>query len=282
MENLDVRFSSQDFYVAATKIEAPTISVGTGHDFRLNPGRKQSNVCSNCNMKSPSTSFRYEAELFEPVESWLTQAGLQTKREFVVPWGVCDLVGLAFDPSKVEKRLDLRQSQKIGPVSRVELLLSLPDAESEKSISLVSLERKYRNLVPREILLRELELLQRRNFARADERGRYQKLNGWMPLHRRLVAVELKLSRVSEALQQAISHHAFADESYIALPMTVADAVTTSDSRLQHFKHSGVGILGVGPSECCLKLAARIKPPTSSTFQIHASERFWRAGPTGS
>ncbi len=33
-----------------------------------------------------------------------------------------------------------------------------------------------------------------------------QKINGWMPLQKRLVAVELKLSRVEEAISQAVNN----------------------------------------------------------------------------
>ena len=231
-------------------------------------------ICSKCNMEAPCP-FRYEADMFAPVESWMSQQGLQIKREFVVPWGVCDLVGATFDGSKVQKRLELRQRQKIGPVSRIELLLSLPDTETRRSVSLGKLERKYKDLVPKDALLRELDVLESRNFARTTRHGHYQKFNGWMPLHQRLVAVELKLSRVAEALQQAVNHYAFADESYVALPMSVADTTMRSISRIKKFEQAGVGILGVTADHCELKLPAQAKAPTGCPFQIHAAERFW-------
>ncbi len=227
-------------------------------------------------MKPLLTDFRYEAEMFAPVEAWLAQEGLQIKREFVVPWGVCDLVGTSFDDSKVQKRLEMKQRHKIGPVLRIELLLSLPDAETQKSVSVCKLERKYKGLIPKETLLQELDILESRNFVCLSKPGHYQKLNGWMPMHQRMVAVELKLNRVAEALQQAANHCAFADESYVALPEDVAEAVVRSKARLEKFKQAGVGILAVTPDACRLELPAQVKSLTGCPFQIHAAERFWQ------
>lgn len=214
--------------------------------------------------------------MFAPVEAWLAQEGLRTKREFVVPWGVCDLVGATFDGSKIQKRLEMKQRHKIGPISRIELLMSLPDAETRKSVSLCKLEQKYKGLLPREALLQELKILEDRNFACSSKPGYYQKLNGWMPMHQRLVAVELKLSRVREAMQQAVNHCAFADESYVALPASVADSVVESAARVFPFEQSGVGILGVTPAGCEMKLTARARASGMNPLQVHAGERLWQ------
>ena len=43
-----------------------------------------------------------------------------------------------------------------------------------------------------------------------------------MPLHDRIVAVEMKLSGIADALDQALQNKAFAEESYVAFPTDVA------------------------------------------------------------
>jgi hypothetical protein len=67
-------------------------------------------------------------------------------------------------------------------------------------------------------LERDLRALIADRFVVVKKNGSFQKVNGWAPLHQRIVAVELKLRRISEALSQGLSNRTFATESYVALP----------------------------------------------------------------
>ena len=49
--------------------------------------------------------FNYEHEMVKPAERWLRSEGLLVKREFPLPWGICDLVGCSFNKKNVKKRL---------------------------------------------------------------------------------------------------------------------------------------------------------------------------------
>ncbi len=147
--------------------------------------------------------FERENEMAKPVHQWLRRQHLLIKSEFVLPWGICDLVGLSFNGQQVAKRLSFRQHRPIGPLQRIDLLRHIPDQESGSAITLNRLRKlaEYRELAyPFE---RDLQMLIANRFVVATKNGSLQKVNGWMPLHERIVAVELKLYRISEAVSQA-------------------------------------------------------------------------------
>jgi hypothetical protein len=211
----------------------------------------------------------------QPVRHWLRLENLDVKEEFELPWGICDLVALSFDNSQVKKRLSYRQYRPIGPVHRIELLRHIPDQDSGSAVTL----RQLRNLSkPKSFappLQHELQSLITNRLIIRNKNGSLQKLNGWAPMHDRIVAVELKLCRISEALAQAVSNCAFATESYVALPATVAERLTKSNRQVE-FGRAGVGILGVSTTTCKVVLPASCQIDPDVTLQMHCVERFWR------
>src|SRR5271165_2659625 len=166
-------------------------------------------------------SFGLESEMSASVRRWFGHEQLLFKEEFALPWGICDFVGLSFDQAQVQKRLQYGQRRPIGPLHRVELLNRIPDHESGEAVTLRELKRRtFSFQVP--TIEDDIQRLIDDHFVIRNSKGSFQKLNGWAPLHRRIVGVELKLSRISEVLAQAASHRAFASESYIAVPAEIA------------------------------------------------------------
>jgi len=228
------------------------------------------NICKEDMM----ASFALECEMSVPVRRWLKNQGLDAKDEYVLPWGICDLVGLSFDQERVNKRLALRQFRAIGPPHRVDLLFQIPDAETGKSISIRQLQ-KLVPMLPADAVEHELQKLAQNGFVVQPRKGSFQKLNGWLPLHNRIVAVELKLSRTLQVLGQAASHRAFASESYVAMPTKVAERA--AETRRNEFDAAGVGILAVTRSACKVLLPpSDFGVPVHPTLQAHCAERFWR------
>lgn len=219
--------------------------------------------------------FAREREMTGPVLDWLHNQGLVTKVEFDLPWGICDLVGLSFNEAQVVKRLSFGQRKPVGPMHRVELLRQIPDRESGKSITMRRLRRVASESVGSADLDRDLTKLIADGFVIESRRGAVQKVNGWAPLHERIVAVELKLLRISEAVSQASSNRAFATESYIALPIEVAHRLVRN-GRYSDFKSLGIGVLGVSRDGC--KVISPVAPTDGhdATLQMHCVERFWR------
>lgn len=220
--------------------------------------------------------FQREFQMVVPVERWLERQGLTVKREFALPWGVCDLVALSFRLRNVKRRLRLRQLEPIGPLSRVQLLRQIPDVESGTAISEADLRQRSEEWPSLRSFDLDLQRLLRDRFLARTKDGHLQKLNGWYPLQKRLVAVELKLSRVPEALDQAVSHLSFASESYVALPARIADGLVHGN-RLSPFKRAGVGLLRVEAAGCRVLLRpARSGANPDVALQMHCIERFWR------
>jgi transcriptional antiterminator Rof (Rho-off) len=220
--------------------------------------------------------FHRESDMAKPVRHWLRRQRLLVKEEFGLPWGICDIVALSFDENQLAKRLSFRQFRPIGPLHRVELLQHIPDQESGSAITVSRLQKSASRTAFSPPIEDDLQILIANRFVVSMKNGSLQKLNGWVPLHERIIAVELKLSRVSEALAQAVSNRAFATESYIALPVEVAERLTASD-RILEFTKAGVGVLALTKTTCRVFLPAsqrQISPDV--ILQMHCVERFWR------
>jgi len=226
-------------------------------------------------------SIKLELEMRKPVRSWLRAQRMLVKSEFSTPWGACDVVGCLLDPNRVRQRLELRQREAIGPQFRVSLLLVIPDERRRRSITFDRLFALAGPYATRGKVQDELDRLIARRFVRRTARGSLRRNNGCMPMHERLVAVELKLSRIEDVLAQARANLGFADESFIALPLARARRFVCED-RSAVFRREGIGILGVSRRRVEVALAARRQRAGFRVTQVHAVERFWRAHVTGS
>lgn len=227
-------------------------------------------------------TFHLESEMQAPVRLWMEGQGLATKTEFSTPWGVCDLVGVSFYAPNVTKRLAHGQTRAIGSAATVAILHEIPDVEEQTSITLRGLSRRLENQVDPESLERELERLRRSRFVVSPRKNAFQRINGWLPLHCRIAAVELKLSRFTDALSQAASHLVFATESYVALPRDLALRVL-HDYRASQLSVSGVGLIAVTADSCELLLPSAGVPSCVDQVLQHACvEHFWSGHIKGS
>jgi hypothetical protein len=209
------------------------------------------------------------------VRSWLEGQGLLVKPEFAAPWGICDFVALSFRSGRVRERLRLGQRRPVGSLLRVSLLHRIPDVK-DGSVTVRCLEREFSDVIDTSRLASELRRLVQDRFVRFVRQGAVQKLNGWAPLHRRIVAVELKLGRIQEAFAQAKSHVGFADEVFVAFPEPLAIKVAAG-TRAPIFDSAGVGVLAVGADGCTEVLRPRARGTIADpVLQAHCVERFWR------
>lgn len=227
-------------------------------------------------MEEKQARFRYEREMSTPARQWLSAQGMMVKEEFTVPWGICDLVAVSLDEKRVRERLCLGQKSAIGPLLRVEILNAIPEIETDRSKIVRTIVSSYKGVLRASQVRGEIEKLIAGKFVMEGTRGAIQRVNGWMPLHRRTVALELKLSRVQDALAQAASHQVFAEESYVGLPLILAER-TAASPRAAAFQSEGVGILSVGRDQCEILLRPGTRRhPIDRALQMHCVERFWR------
>lgn len=224
--------------------------------------------------------FSLEKDMSRYARNWLAGLGLIVKEEFYTPWGICDLVGASFISRRVRQRLSLGQRRSIGPPSRIELLNRIPESSTGKAITVKRLQREFGDTLTAKDLEKELKRLADGRFLRTIKRGHLQRLDGWFPLHKRIVALELKLSRIDDALHQARAHFRFAEESYVGFPDDLAVRVVRSN-RAARFEQSGVGIVSIGVQGCNILLRSkRQKRLVDLVLQMHCIERFWRTMPT--
>ncbi len=219
--------------------------------------------------------FKYESEMTKPVEKWLLCQGLQVKREYPTPWGICDLVGCSLNVNKVRKRLNLGQKRPIGSQLRILLLSYIPDLETNDTISFTELHRQFASFLDESFVEKELQRLINDRFVQEVETDCFQKLNGWYPLHKRIVAVELKLSRISEVLAQARSNLAFAEETYVGLPINKAKNLFARRKE-QQLAERGIGILGIDCDKVQVLLRSKFSGESEQILKMHCAERFWR------
>jgi hypothetical protein len=219
--------------------------------------------------------FGYEREMLEPAAQWLRSQGLMVKKEFPTPWGICDLVGCSLNKNRVGKRLRLRQTRPITSQLRVYLLSRIPDEDQQTTISIEGLHEHFGELLDRSRIEAEIRRLIRDHFVEEPSPHAYFKRNGWMPLHKRLVAVELKLTRIDDALHQAINNLGFANESYVGLPAESAYRVINSRKKAD-FQRGGIGILAIAADDCRVVLRTDKRSSDSETVsQAYSVERFW-------
>jgi hypothetical protein len=220
--------------------------------------------------------FEYEYQMFKPAEAWLKSKGLMVKREFPTPWGICDLVGCSFNKRSVNKRLRLGQKKPIGSHFRTMLLSHIPNENEAQPIEPARLIGMFSEFFDEERIISELNRLDKDKFIQRTQFGSLYKLNGWMPLHKKLVALELKLSRIQDVLQQAISNLEFANESYVGLPMENARRLLRS-SIVSSFAKNSIGIIGLNAEgHQVFRSARRNAYGIDPILQTHCAERFWR------
>ena len=225
---------------------------------------------------SRNMQFNYEYQMFKPAEAWLKSKGLMVKREFPTPWGICDLVGCSFNKRNVRKRLRLGQKKPVGSHLRVMLLSDIPEENDSPPITPSQLAEIYSDFFDADRIFSELDRLEKDKFVQKTPSGSIYKLNGWMPLQKKIVALELKLSRVQDVLHQAIANLEFADESYVGLPMETASRLLRSTTISQFIKR-GIGIVGLNREKCrVFKSATCHKKSTDQIIQAHCVERFWK------
>jgi len=221
--------------------------------------------------------FLRESQMASSVARWLETDGLQVKHEFVTPWGICDLVGLKFNAKRVARRLRLNQNRAVSSITRAAILLCVPEVEQRKSISLGQLASRFESAVPTATVAAEVDQLIEDRFIVRTSRGRLQKMNGWLPLQDRLVAVELKLNRIDEARRQAKRNLGFAQESYVAFPMPLARRIASAPRKWREYFERGIGLIGVQHQCCVVMIAASHSPRLNDdAIRLYCVEKFWR------
>jgi hypothetical protein len=197
----------------------------------------------------------------------------------LTPWGIADLVGVSLSRTRARQRLAMGQMRPVASLIRAALLVRIPGIHSRSWITEVELLREFGPVLGAERVRAEVQRLEVDGFVVRGPGSRLRKQLGWNPLHRRLLAIELKLDRVEEARVQARRNLGFVAESFIALPRSLASRIVSNTKRRGTFVRDGIGVLGVTSRGCDVYLparAGRVQLPDPA-MQLYATDKFWRA-----
>lgn len=104
---------------------------------------------------------------------------------------------------------------------------------------------------------------------------RLQRRKDWKPLHSRLVAVELKMTRIVEGLHQAYSNLSDFGESYAAFPKARAERILARRERWDKYWKNGVGLIAVDSG--CAVLIEAVPSTELIDWRVERHvEKFWR------
>lgn len=218
--------------------------------------------------------FEFEREMTPLVAQWLRDGGLAVRTEYPTTLGICDLVGVALDAAVGHERLRLRQRVPINDVRKLALLNAIATVESGRSTSIQALRTFAAEMLDVGDVEEAAAWLQKHGYVRATSGGSYQRRTTSGPLERRIVAIELKLHRVNDAVRQARARLAFATESLVGFPAERARTAATDCRNL--LAATGIGLLAVSRDGCELLIQPR---PGSGhvhpLMRAHCVERFW-------
>lgn len=222
--------------------------------------------------------FRLESDMTPIASQWMSDQGADPRLEFGTPWGICDIVGAAFDEDRVNERVRLRQRTTLGSARLIRLLHQVPEVSSISYDELMGLASVAFDA---EEFRASIERFLKRRLIKRSAPGMLTRVNGWDPIGR-VIAVELKLHRVSEVIEQARRNRSIADQSYAGLPEDIACRIAEGRQAIK-FRSAGVGLLSVGRDGCEVLI-----PPSTNLSQLdraghtHCLERFWRSRPRAS
>lgn len=224
-----------------------------------------------------SSIFDLESQMTPVVIDWLKSEGLTVEKEVATIGGCCDLVGVKFDSQNVAIRTEHKQRQPIATMMQAGVYMALPDkANCNRGMRLATLEKRFCSVLDqRDEIECAVNYLLRTNHAEKTATGSLVRRNGWWPVLGRLIAVELKLTKIGCVIDQASAKTIIAPESYAALPADIVDGLRGRS--LDRMSELGIGLLAVDATSCRVVINPakqkldRFETPESIEF----TEKIW-------
>lgn len=219
--------------------------------------------------------FSFESQMTGMVKAWLERERLNAWPEFRMPHGICDIVGCSLNATAL-RRSKAGSAKPLGSLRRIYLFSLLPEITAESSgASPKDIFEKTCGTIEISRITSEMNRLVSEGRAIRDAERRYFRLGKLEKTHKRIVAVELKLTEVRAAFRQASRNLEYASESYVAYPIKkavdVAGNYKSNDAVVQ-----GIGILGVARNGCqVIAKPARATVNRNRLAQYYIAEKFY-------
>ena len=216
--------------------------------------------------------FGSEREMALPATRWLARRGYVVRSEFQTAQGISDLVGCRWRRGAVQERSKFARPLLSSKV-RTALLAVIPP-EGIRQTEVVKALRCF----SRAIVHEELKNLHDWGLVARSKNARWQREAHWLPMHDHLVAIELKMRHLREAVRQAQRYLAFADDAYVGFPWPLAFRIA-KDRRSEILRMAGVGLLAIRPArvQALIEPAPGHRPwPVERATQLQTVDRIWR------
>jgi hypothetical protein len=188
---------------------------------------------------APLSPFRYEADMADPVEALvrrLTPGRVRPEhvlREMPAGQGVVDLLALDFEDEILSRRVRAGLGPIVLPL-RIEVLSHL------RVDRFLSLERLARRVGSNPTALTRSTLHPLAEMGAIElEPTRARATGAWIPVAKRMTAIELKLSKWLEAARQADNAACAADRAWVVLD---ARRARTAVQNRDYFGELGIGL----------------------------------------
>jgi hypothetical protein len=188
-----------------------------------------------------------ESELRLPVFKWLAVNNIPFRYEVPLPWGRADVVGI--DRRDEDTIFNSKNLVGLSVPTRARLL-SMISQYGAVGCPVDRILADFENHLESEEIAAHLKFLEKRQWIRGVGGGMTSRRLIAVGLSRRprLISVELKLTRTSEVVKQALRNQVFSSRTYVALPAQHASYLVRSN--LEELERTGLGILSVCGNKC--------------------------------
>lgn len=216
-----------------------------------------------------------EEDLVSMLERDYVKEGYLAKRELGVGYGIADLVLVKkdlVDSSNCSTRINYNQVSTIPNVDYFKILKKIPDIHSDGAPVSTSCIVEEVRLSKAFVQYNALKYLTENKFVLEISKNRYYKVNGWLPIAREVVAVEVKLKDWRRGYRQANRYKSFAHKVFLALPSSEAKKVD-----IDVLKECNVGLISyfAGENKKKILYAPRAEKVLNSHMCARALEYFW-------
>jgi len=177
------------------------------------------------------------------------------------------MIGIEIDPDKIMLRKMARQFTRIIRKDIFFIFLVPPEGCYK-----YELEQRMRPYWNKYIFKTWLGKIVKRRLLDTEEREGETYLTrnlSWLPFHKQIIAVELKLNAMQAVLDQAHSHRSFTTETWAALPMPRLSKCRKVT--IDRFKLCGVGLLAVWPYKCKVWAEPEIRMPQEHKDKVDST-----------
>lgn len=183
-----------------------------------------------------------EALFVEQLQKFYENKNKLTLREVNFSYGVADLVLLDIDNKKFGLRKKREQRGTLLNRKYFEVLSILPDIDDNKPEPMILSEIATKSGISQSYIRSSiLKDLIDGGFVKAIDKG-YVKVNGWVPIAKKVTAIEAKLSDWKSGIWQAQRYLNVADVAYLAMPPEYIHRVD-----LQECINAGIGLIRFDP-----------------------------------